>query len=203
MEELRLDCRGLSCPQPVIRTRQSLEEMAGERLRVILDNEVSATNVMRFAQSQGHTVELETKEPGLYEVVIQKAHGAQEMSQSPSELCQAFAPSSTVVYVPSETMGRGDDELGRVLMAAYLDTLAQFAKEISHAIFINSGVKLVVEGSPVLEQIQSLERMGVQVLACGTCLNHFGIAGKLKVGVISNMMAILEVLSKAGRILTV
>jgi hypothetical protein len=43
--------------------------------------------------------------------------------------------------------------------------------------------------------------MGVEVLVCGTCLDHFGINDKLAVGNVSNMYSIIETLSKAGRIL--
>ncbi len=204
MEKKLLDCRGFSCPQPVIMTRQALEEMAERYLEVLLDNEASLTNVMRFAQSQGHKVMRDSSEMGQYRVLIEKAEGLTKTVSEPcSTACQIMeAPRSLVIYVSSESLGRGDEELGRVLMRAYLDTLAQFAKEISHVIFINSGVKLAVEGSPVLEQIQALERMGAQVLCCGTCLNHFQLADKLQVGSISNMLAILEVLSRAARVMS-
>ena len=86
-------------------------------------------------------------------------------------------------------------------MEAFLDTLSQFKGELSHAIFVNAGAKLAVEDSPVLEQLRQLEELGVQVLVCGTCLNHFGIKDRLAVGTISNMYAIIETLSKAGRII--
>jgi intracellular sulfur oxidation DsrE/DsrF family protein len=86
-------------------------------------------------------------------------------------------------------------------MAAFLDTLSQFRDEISHVILVNAGARLAVEGSPVLDQLGQLEELGVQVLVCGTCLNHFGIKDRLAVGSVSNMFAIIETLSRAGRII--
>lgn len=201
MQKKLLDCRGLSCPQPVIMARQALDEISGGSLEVLLDSEASCTNVVRFAQSQGHKVTQQSSGQGQYRVIIEKGEGPLQASEPPPVVCDMKSPRSLVVYVSSETLGRGDEGLGAVLMRAYLDTLAQFAKEISHVIFINSGVKLAVEGSPVLEQIQALERMGAQVLCCGTCLNHFKLAQKLQVGSVSNMLAILEVLSKAQRVM--
>jgi selenium metabolism protein YedF len=202
MEKERiLDCSGLTCPQPVMQTREALEKMEGGRLRVILDNESSHINVRRFAESQGHQVHTKEME-GLFHVMIMKGEGISAASESQPIRCEAPQQKRTVVYISSEGMGRGDDQLGDILMAAYLDTLSQFAKEITHLIFVNSGVKLVVEGSIVLEQIQELQRMGIEVLACGTCLNHFGIKAQLQVGSVSNMFAILEVLSGAGKILS-
>lgn len=106
-----------------------------------------------------------------------------------------------MVYVSSEGMGRGDEELGGILMAAFLDTLSQFKGELSHVVFVNAGAKLAVVGSPVLEQIRQLEQMGAEVLVCGTCLRHFDIEDQLAVGTVSNMFAIIETLSKAGRII--
>ncbi len=98
-------------------------------------------------------------------------------------------------------MGRGDDELGAILMEAFLDTLSQFKGEISHAVFVNAGARLAVEGSPVLAQLCQLEEVGVEVMVCGTCLNHFAIADQLAVGSVSNMYAIIETLSKAERVI--
>jgi len=199
-EEKTLDCRGLACPQPVIQTKEALESFVSGRLLVILDNEGSCSNVMRFAQSQGHKVEMEQAE-GDYQLWIHKGVGVAESKDEPI-VCEAHQKRSTVVYISSEGMGRGDEELGGILMAAYLDTLSQFACEITHVIFVNTGVRLTVAGSPVLEQIQGLERMGVEILCCGTCLRHFGIQDKLKVGSVSNMFAILEVLSGAGKVMS-
>lgn len=108
-----------------------------------------------------------------------------------------------VVLIASEGMGRGDDELGQELMSKFLDTLGQFKDDLSHIIFVNGGAKLVVEGSAVLEQLRHLEGVGVELLACGTCLNHFGVKEKLTVGTASNMVAIVEAMSKAGRIIRI
>lgn len=107
-----------------------------------------------------------------------------------------------VVYINAETMGRGDDELGRVIMGAYMETLAHFARDISHVIFVNSGVRLACEGSPVLDHLKDLADMDIEMLCCGTCLNHFNIKEKLQVGSVSNMFTILEIISKADKVLS-
>ena len=199
-EERTLDCRGLACPQPVIQTREALEGLGGDWLRVLLDNEASFTNVRRFAESQGHQVQAE-EGAGTYQLRIRRGDPVGGFSAAPAP-CEAPQVRRLVVYVSSQGIGRGDEALGAKLMAAYLDTLSQFAREISHVILINAGVKLAVEGSPVLDQLRGLEKMGAQVLSCGTCLNHFGLPEKLQVGSITNMLAILEILSGAGKVLS-
>jgi selenium metabolism protein YedF len=201
--ERLLDCRGLSCPQPVLKTKEALEALDKGTLKVLVDNEGSCTNVLRFAQSQGHLAQSSKNPSGYYEVIIEKGEGEVVPEVPPQIVCDAVPPRSMVVVVSSESLGRGDEELGRRLMAAYLDTLGQFAREITHIVFINSGVKLATEGSPVLEQVQALERMGAKVLSCGTCLNHFGLTEKLKVGTVSNMLSILEILAGASKVLSI
>ena len=50
-----IDARGLSCPEPVILTRQAM--MSGEAAyEVIVDNNTSKENVTRYAQHQGYKV---------------------------------------------------------------------------------------------------------------------------------------------------
>lgn len=200
--EKTIDCKGFACPQPVIQTKDTIETMEiGDQLVVIVDNEAASKNVRRFAESQGHSVQIEEKGNDIYDLKIQINENL-STSEIPEIVCDEPQKKTIVVYISSEVMGQGDDTLGHILMEAYFETLSHFAKEITHIIFVNSGVKLAVEGSPVLEELQGLEKMGIEVLSCGTCLNHFGIQDKLKTGVVSNMFTILDTLFKAGKVLT-
>lgn len=201
-KERILDCKGLACPQPVIRSKDALAAMGpGEALRVIVDNEAARDNVRRFAESQGHQVQMEAAGED-YHLHITRGEGETASGSEPEIVCGAPQGKAIAVYITASTMGRGDEELGAVLMTAYLDTLSHFARDVSHIILINSGVKLAVEGSPVLAHLQDLARSGIEVLACGTCLKHFGLIEKLQVGSVSNMYAILEILAKADKVLT-
>jgi selenium metabolism protein YedF len=197
-EKKQVDCRGLSCPQPVLETKRALQS-ATSPFVVLVDNEGSLTNVTRYAESQGASVSVETQ-GAVHRLVIVPGHN-DPAAEAPPIVCDSAAARNLVVYVSSEGMGRGSDELGATLMAAFLDTLSQFKDELTHLIFVNAGAKLTVEGSPVLGQIRQLEEMGIEVLVCGTCLNFYGIADKLVVGSVSNMFAIIETLSMAGRII--
>lgn len=203
MSSQPLDCKGLACPQPVLQTKDALERLtAGDTILVIVDNEAAYNNVSRFAQSQGHTVQGEELGNSLYHLRITKGEGGAASGAEAEIACDLPQQRTTVVYIASDTMGRGDDVLGRKLMKVYLDTLSHFAKEISHVIFVNAGVKLAIAGSPALDHIRDLENMGVTVLSCGACLDHFSIKDQLAVGIVSNMYAILEVKLRAGRILS-
>lgn len=109
---------------------------------------------------------------------------------------------ATVVYINSEFIGSGDDVLGELLMGNFLSTMGDFVNDISHILLVNSGVKLVCEGSEKLDLMKMLEGSGVNILSCLTCLNHFQLKDRIKAGKTSNMFSILEVITSANKVLT-
>ena len=67
----KLDCRGLSCPLPVMHTRKRLEKLvAGESLEVIVDTGTSRDNVSRLARKEGCEVTVRETEEGNYILTI-------------------------------------------------------------------------------------------------------------------------------------
>lgn len=194
-----VDARGLSCPQPVVLTSKAIS--TADQLTVIVDNAVAVENVSRFAKSKGFAVETVTRPDGIYLALRREGTPAQPENQE-----QVFVCSSTpgagplVIFVPSDCFGRGPAELGERLMGAFFHTLLELNPKPGTIIFINTGVKLVVEGSRALEDIRVLEKQGVEVLACGTCLGYFDLTDKLGVGKISNMFDIAGALLEAGKI---
>ncbi len=86
------------------------------------------------------------------------------------------------IIILSEVLGRGNDELGMMLMSKFLGTLTDSRDKPARLVFINSGVKLVVEGSWALAHLQKMASLGVEILACGTCLDFFELTDKIKVG---------------------
>ena len=114
---------------------------------------------------------------------------------------QAIPASGQIVLaISSDEMGRGDDELGRLLLRSHLHVLTEVTPRPDVLIFFNSGVKLAVEGSPALDDLRALADQGVQILLCGTCLGHYELKDKVAVGEISNMYAITETMLRADRV---
>lgn len=202
--ERKIDCRGLACPQPVLETKKALEAPGTEEILVIVDNPSSKENVRRFAESQGHEVSI-TEEKGVFELRIRKGKGKEKSKpvggKGEDIRCSAF--SDLVVFIDTDSLGRGSEELGRILMNAFLQTLGQSEVHPLKVILINSGVKLACEGSEVLEDLQELSAKGTEILSCGTCLDFFGIKRKLSVGKISNMYEILNFLASAGKVIKI
>jgi selenium metabolism protein YedF len=111
--------------------------------------------------------------------------------------------SNFVVFIDTDSLGRGSEELGRILMRSFLQTLELSEVHPQTVILINSGVKLACEGSEVLEDLQELAAKGTEILSCGTCLDYFGIKKKLVVGKVSNMYEILNSLARAGKLIKI
>jgi len=191
-----VDCRGLACPQPVMTTKKALDQLKEGELLVIVDNAVSCNNVERFAQSQGCSVEVEQREEN-FTLRIRKRKVNREI-EIPQEIEKA---KEVVVYINSHLMGRGDEALGSFLMKAFLKTLLDLETKPNRLILINSGVQLAAEGSKVLDSLIALSEKGVEILSCGSCLDFYGLKGKLKVGVVSNMVEIIQSMLEADRLI--
>jgi TusA-related sulfurtransferase len=119
-----IDCRGLACPQPVITTKQALDQLKEGELVVIVDNASSCSNVERFAKSQGCQVEVERIEQD-FSLHIHKASGKnEEKTAKPDKNVE-----KVVVYINSHLLGGGDEALGSFLMKAFLKTLLDFGQQ--------------------------------------------------------------------------
>ncbi len=106
---------------------------------------------------------------------------------------------NTVIVLNHDQMGQGDPELGQKILGTFLAKVPSL-REVSAIALYNSGVKLLAEGSPVLSELTMLEENGVDLLPCGTCVNHYGI--ELAVGEISTMDQIVQELDKAEKVIT-
>ena len=200
-----IDCRGLSCPEPVLKTKNALEEGGGEELTVIIDNEGSKNNVERFARSQGYSTIAKPTADGCFEVVISGTGTVTDSaSLDPSLLsCSTSGgDGSLICIVPADSMGRGSEELGWALLQNYVKTI----KELSHLpgkiFFYNGGVKIVATDNKAVEAVIEMEQRGVEIWACGTCLEFFHLEKELKIGKITNMFDIVNSMAKASRIMS-
>ena len=90
--------------------------------------------------------------------------------------------------IQSEVLGRGNDEVGELLMSNFLRLMVESPDKPAALIFWNTGVKLVCEGSWALVHLKKLEEQGVAILACSSCLEYFDLSDKLKVGQPTNMV---------------
>jgi len=108
-----------------------------------------------------------------------------------------------LLYVASEAIGHGSDELGKILTPAYLNAFLKGENLPDVIAFVNSGVKLLTAESPALTALKELEAKGVRLLACGTCLDYFDLKDKLAVGGPTNAVEITGLMMSADKVIKV
>jgi len=108
-----------------------------------------------------------------------------------------------VVLITSDRLGTGSEELGKILMKSFLNTLWDHEPKPGKILFINSGVMLTTEGSEVLETLELLEREGVEIFSCITCLAFYEIKDKLRVGKVTKMPDTVDYLLGAAKVITI
>ena len=171
-------------------------------LEVRVDNEIAVQNLTRMAAGNHLPAKAEKKGENLFVVTMEVAAPAGDAPvEEPALSCVPDARGDLVVAVDSETMGRGSDELGMLLMKSFLFAVGQLPQLPKTMLFYNGGAKLTVKGSASLEDLKSLEAQGVEILTCGTCLNFYGLADKVAVGGVTNMYSIVETLANAGKVI--
>ncbi len=202
MKPVLLDCTGLACPQPVLRTKEALESGAVQ-LRVRVDNEAAKNNVLRFARSQGHQAMASEEGNGRFLLHVTADSQPSGRTEPAHDVSCGILPGRKLLYViASDSMGRGSEELGRALLQTYIQTIKEVHPLPEKVIFYNSGVKLVAEASGALEALRHLQEQGVIILACGACLDFFGLKSAIKVGQISNMYEIMRSMSEADKVVS-
>ena len=191
---------GDTCPIPVVKTKNAIRELDGPGVvETLVDNEISVQNLTKMANQKGYKVRSEKIADDQFRVTMEIGKGAAaEADDIPEEcLVPENRKKNIVVAVTSAVMGTGNDELGAVLMKGFLYALTQQDVLPSTVLFYNGGATITTEGSQSIEDLKSLEALGVEILTCGTCLNYYKLADKLQVGGVTNMYEIAEKLTGA------
>lgn len=201
-QKYTVNAMGEQCPIPVVKTKKVLDSVQGDaEITVFVDNETAVQNLTRMGRTAGAEVLAEKKSDREFHVILrvkdrQPSAGIQEKVN-----CIPDVKSDFVIAVDTATMGRGNDELGKVLMKGFLFAVTQLDELPKTMLFYNGGATLTTEGSDSLEDLKSLEAQGVTIKTCGTCLNYYGLTEKLCVGEVTNMYDIVETMAKASKVI--
>ncbi|MBU4033567.1 MAG: sulfurtransferase-like selenium metabolism protein YedF [Proteobacteria bacterium] len=194
-----LDCRGLACPQPVIRAKELLDSLTQGSVEVLVDNEAAQSNLERFGKSQGCGVAIRSSGDTRH-ITLSKG----ERGQTPAPEDYRCDPPGTglVMVIPADTMGRGDDPLGSVLMRAYIKTIKNLSPLPAKIFFYNTGVKITATESDLVAPLRELDGLGVEIYSCGTCLDFFNLKDALLVGQVTNMFEIMDGMAQATKVVS-
>lgn len=220
---MRLDERGKQCPLPVIEAKKALEKAEpGSVVEVVVDNEIAVQNLKKLADHKGLESSSEKVSDGEFLVKItaggtsENTEGVEEAKKEDTEGAADEAAENAaeetvscaidcrehgmVVVLASDEMGQGDAVLGRLLMKGFVYALTQQDKLPETVLLFNGGARLSCEGSDSLGDLKELEAQGVEILTCGTCLNHYELSEKLSVGSVTNMYEIVERMTGAKKL---
>jgi len=187
-----IDCCGKTCPLPVIETKNALEKEGINEIAVLVDNPISRENVMRFLQSQGFSVSV-MEENNVHRIEASRSGCEEEKTVTTAQ--------KLLVFIDGETIGRGSEELGAILMKSFLLTLKELNPLPWRIIFINSGVRLAVGDSQFIAALHELAALGTDILSCGMCLDYYGIRDRLAAGRVSNMFEIASSFLEATNVI--
>jgi selenium metabolism protein YedF len=157
--------------------------------------------VQRFLESQGFQTKL--KQTGGDFVVVATGGPGDASLHQPVSVPPAQTIQKILVMCATDRMGFGDDQLGLKLMINYIRTLKEMGRELWRLVFVNNGVKLTTEGSVVLPDLQAYEAAGLKILVCGTCLDHFSLLEKKRVGDTTNMLDIVTAMQLADKVINI
>jgi selenium metabolism protein YedF len=171
-----IDARNQGCPKPVMMAEEALSEITQGIVEVIVDNEASADNLALFAKSNAFSSD--TVRDGKYwRVKIAKGYACTTATAKK----EASTEKDLLLVVGTDTMGK-DEELGKILMKAYFETMKTY-RQLPHTIFfLNAGVKLTTINKETAPILNDIEAMGVEIYSCGTCLKHYSLESQLQVG---------------------
>ncbi len=221
-----IDARGLDCPAPVLKTKEAIEKQGATTIKIIVDNTAAVENVSRFLTYRHYQVSVETKGKFFAVTGIREETGSVSESglnsrsnsgsnknkrgdnkSGPVKQAEDDHKSDSdhqkiMVMIASEQIGKGDDELGTKLMRNFIITLKEMGEDLWRLVFVNGGVKFTIDESDILPDLKELEKEGVHILVCGTCLNHFKLLEKKRVGETTNMLDIVTSIQLAEKVIS-
>ena len=192
---MQIDCRNLECPQPVINVKNALETLKiGESLKILLNSKASFENVPRFLASQGQTFQARELGGGEFLVVTTKNGETGAKFDASLYTCPPVSARKKVVYLNEERAGSG--AVGITLLSKFIGALMQLQEKPYAVICVNEAVKMTADRAhPSFSALKELERAGVKILSCGSCLEAYRLVDKLAIGEITNAY---EVVSLCG-----
>lgn len=106
------------------------------------------------------------------------------------------------LLILNNKIGTAQNELGENLMRIFLYTLTEEQNLPKNIFLMNEGVLLACDDEQCIGHFKTLIEKGVEVYACGTCLNFYGKADNLAAGKPGNMYDTVSGLAAAGKVVT-
>ncbi len=190
---IEVNAMGQACPIPVIMAKKAIrEDKNNENILVKVDNDAATQNLSKMAAQLGIKVEVTKVSENNYSVLFKIEDGS--TCNITDNSCSETPSKDYAVIINSDKMGTGDDGFGKKLLEGFIYALAEQDVLPGFVVCYNSGVKLTTENEKTINDLKALEANGCEILSCGLCLDFYGIKDKLKVGSVTNMYRITEIM---------
>lgn len=210
----QVDLRGLICPEPVLRTKKLLDDASIEKVEAIVDGEVNVNNLNRLARSLKMQFASASKDDNFVVTIERNKSAADAASAATASGHSHVDPASmkaspstqsevgNVVFLGKDKFGDGDPEFSTTLLNMFLQTMFESGQRPRALLMANTGVRLMSPDSPALKVLNDFKEAGCDVLACGLCVEFYGLKGKIPVEQITNMFAICEYIFAADKVIS-
>ena len=199
-----IDCKGLLCPMPLIETKKAIKLSKYQDILCIeVDNESACKNVTHFLNDHSINVEELRKENViLLKFMVPENFEANKPLQNYCEVnLKTKINSNSIILLNSNSLGVGNEDLGKILMKGFINTISELEELPSEIICYNSAVTLATKGSDTSISLKKLESLGVKITLCGTCVDFYGLKDSLDTGTISNMFYIASKITSVDKII--
>ena len=194
-----IDARGLACPKPVVLTKKAMAD--NDEILTVVDNRTASENVAKLARKMKAEVTIVEEAEDYFKIMIKKTAADKVEDKAGAAVgSESESQQGKVYLVASDTLGEGDEELGKILIKGFLSTLLDIKPQPKKVIFLNAGVKLAVLEKDVTAVLADLEAAGVKILLCGTCLDYYELSDQVEVGEVSNMYEIVDSLNSSSTV---
>ncbi len=209
--ERKIDLRGLICPEPVLRIKRLLDDATVEKVEALVDGEVNVNNLNRLARSLKMQFASAPQDDNFVVTIERKNFGDKDADVSShahaqtSNLKAKTAPQDkvgNVVFLGKDKFGEGDPEFSTTLINLFLQTMFESGQRPRAILMANTGVRLMAPESSALKVLNDFKDAGCEVLACGLCVEFYGLKGKIAVEQITNMFAICEYICAADKVIS-
>lgn len=191
---IEVNAMGKVCPIPVIMTKKVLREnTTGENIMIRVDNEIATQNLTKMA-GQLNIKSNVTKLSDAEYTVLYDLEGCEACAVLNDSSVLEQGADEYVVAINSDKMGTGDEAFGTTLLENFIYALTEQDRIPKMVVMYNSGVRLVTENEKTVKDLKTLQEKGTEILACGLCLDFYGLKEKLRVGAATNMYRIVEIM---------
>ncbi|WP_295161629.1 sulfurtransferase-like selenium metabolism protein YedF [uncultured Brachyspira sp.] len=186
-----IDARGIPCPKPLILTKTSITNAAlNEEIEILIDDDTAFHNIKDFLNNNAITY---TNEGQNFKIIKNK-----DISSSNYSNIEKFS-GPVIAVADKKVMGAGNDELGELLLKAFLGALKDASPKPEALYCYNGGVYLGAE-EPYKTLLQELRDAGIKIFFCGTCVKFYKL-DEIKTEEQTNMLGIIEAMGNASAVI--